>query len=174
MSASRVTPVPSVNVSTAIDTSGVGTRIALPVSFPASGGYAFATARAAPVFVGTMLSAAERPRRGPRWWLSVRFWSFVNEWTVSTCPCSIPNRSSRAASTGVTAFVVQDAAARIGSSPIAASFTPCTMFGTSPDAGAVSSTRETPGAARCADSVDRSVNAPVLSTTIASWMPCSV
>ncbi len=33
-----------------------------------------------------MLSTAERPRRSPLWKLSIRFWSFVNECTVSTMP----------------------------------------------------------------------------------------
>lgn len=46
----------------AIDTLGVGTRMALPVSSPASAGSAFATALAAPVDVSTMLRVALRPR----------------------------------------------------------------------------------------------------------------
>ena len=46
----------------AIETSGVGTRIALPVSLPSNWGSALETARAAPVSVITMFSTAERPR----------------------------------------------------------------------------------------------------------------
>ncbi|MNG31631.1 hypothetical protein D3C84_1174700 [compost metagenome] len=63
----------------AIDTFGVGTRIALPVSLPASSGRALAAAVAAPVSVMTMFSAALRPRRSPLWKLSIRFWSLVYE-----------------------------------------------------------------------------------------------
>ena len=61
----------------ASETFGTGTRMALPVSFPASSGSAFTTAVAAPVSVITMLSGAERPRRSFLWKLSVRFWSLV-------------------------------------------------------------------------------------------------
>ncbi|MNP72224.1 hypothetical protein D3C76_1687310 [compost metagenome] len=63
----------------AIDTFGVGTRIALPVSLPLSTGSALAAAVAAPVSVMTMFSGAARPRRLPLWKLSIRFWSLVNE-----------------------------------------------------------------------------------------------
>ncbi len=72
-----------------------------------------ATALAAPVSVMTMFSAAERPRRSPLWKLSIRFWSFVNEWTVSTWPCTTPYASLMAFSTGVMALVVQEAAETI-------------------------------------------------------------
>ena len=50
-----------------METFGVGTRIAFPVSFPFSSGSAFDTAFAAPVSVITMFSAALRPRRLPLW-----------------------------------------------------------------------------------------------------------
>ena len=96
-----------------MDTFGVGTRMELPVSLPASSGSALATALAAPVSVITMFSAAERPRRSPLWKLSVRFWSLVKECTVSTWPCTMPNSSLMAFSTGVMALVVQDAAETI-------------------------------------------------------------
>ena len=49
----------------AIDTLGVGTRIALPVSLPLSSGIALATAFAAPVEVKTILSGALLPRLSP-------------------------------------------------------------------------------------------------------------
>ena len=45
------------------ETLGVGTRSAMPLSFPLSWGSTSATALAAPVEVGTMLSAAARARR---------------------------------------------------------------------------------------------------------------
>ena len=107
----------SVRLRIAIDTFGVGTRIELPVSLPSSSGRALATAFAAPVSVRTMLSAAERPRRSPLWKLSMRFWSFVNECTVSTWPPTMPYSSLTALSTGTIAFVVHDAAERMVSSP---------------------------------------------------------
>ncbi len=43
------------------ETSGVGTRIAFPVNFPARSGNTFATALAAPVSVITIFIGAERP-----------------------------------------------------------------------------------------------------------------
>jgi hypothetical protein len=49
-------------------------------------GSALATALAAPVSVITMFSGAPRPRRFFLWKLSIRFWSLVYEWTVSTWP----------------------------------------------------------------------------------------
>ncbi len=51
----------------AIDTSGTGTRIELPVIGAFRSGSALATAEAAPVSVMTMLSGAERPRRSDLW-----------------------------------------------------------------------------------------------------------
>ncbi len=50
-----------------MDTFGVGTRIALPVSLPFRTGSALETALAAPVSVITMFRAALRPRRLPLW-----------------------------------------------------------------------------------------------------------
>ena len=99
-----------------MDTSGVGTRMALPVSLPSNSGSALDTALAAPVSVSTMFSVAARPRRVPLWKLSMRFWSLVNEWTVSTWPNSTPHLSLTTFSTGVMPLVVQDAADRIFSS----------------------------------------------------------
>ena len=60
-----------------METSGVGTRMELPLSLPPSSGSALAAAVAAPVSVSTMFSGAARPRRGPLWKLSSRFWSLV-------------------------------------------------------------------------------------------------
>ena len=51
----------------AIETLGVGTRIALPVSLPSNSGKALATALAAPVSVITIFNPAARPRRSPLW-----------------------------------------------------------------------------------------------------------
>ncbi len=49
-----------------IETLGVGTRNATPLSLPLSAGSTSATALAAPVEVGTMLIAAARARRKSR------------------------------------------------------------------------------------------------------------
>ncbi len=51
----------------AIETSGTGTRMELPVIVASRSGSALATAEAAPVSVITMLSGAERPRRSELW-----------------------------------------------------------------------------------------------------------
>ena len=94
-----------------MDTSGVGTRIAMAENLPFISGKASVTAEAAPVqtvvtaeqclvrefpsnnhkpvvpvSVITMLSTAERPRRSCLWKLSIRFWSLVKECTVSMWP----------------------------------------------------------------------------------------
>ncbi len=64
---SRVVSRPSRRLRMAIETSGTGTRIELPVIGAFSSGSALATAEAAPVSVMTMLSGAERPRRSEAW-----------------------------------------------------------------------------------------------------------
>ena len=51
----------------AIETFGVGTRIALPVNKPFNSGNALATALAAPVVLITIFNGALRPRRGAGW-----------------------------------------------------------------------------------------------------------
>ena len=60
-----------------IDPSGTGTRIAMPSSLPASLGRTLPTARAAPVVVGMMFSAAARLRRRSLCGTSASRWSFV-------------------------------------------------------------------------------------------------
>uniref|UniRef100_A0A673TN26 Uncharacterized protein n=1 Tax=Suricata suricatta TaxID=37032 RepID=A0A673TN26_SURSU len=65
------------------DTLGVGTRKAMPVSFPFSSGMTLPTALAAPVEAGMMFWAAPRPSchsfpEGP----STVFWVAVMAWTV--------------------------------------------------------------------------------------------
>jgi len=64
-------------VRSTIDPSGTGTRIAIPSSRPARFGRTLPTARAAPVVVGMMFSAAARPRRGSLCGTSASRWSFV-------------------------------------------------------------------------------------------------
>jgi hypothetical protein len=75
---------------------------------------------------------------------------------------------------GTMALVVQEAQDRIRSSGLTVSWlTPCTMFGTSPLPGAVSTTFSMPGR-RCRDRPSRSRHLPVLSMRMASRMPYSV
>lgn len=64
---SRVVSRPRRRLRMAIETSGTGTRIELPVIGALRSGSALATAEAAPVSVITMLSGAERPRRSALW-----------------------------------------------------------------------------------------------------------
>src|SRR3989338_4563525 len=60
---SSVTSRETMQEKSVMDPSGVGTLIALPSSFPLSAGMTFVTARAAPVVVGTILTAADLARR---------------------------------------------------------------------------------------------------------------
>merc|ERR1719181_188537 len=76
------------------DTLGVGTRSAMPVSFPFISGNTSATAFAAPVVVGTMLSAAARARRMSRCDASSRRWSPVYECVVVIRPLTMPTTHS--------------------------------------------------------------------------------
>jgi hypothetical protein len=88
---------------------GIGARTATPSSLPLSSGRTSPIARAAPVEVGTRLSAAARARRrslcGPSW----RLWSCVYAWIVVMNPRSTPNASFRTFASGPRQFVVQDA-----------------------------------------------------------------
>ena len=56
------------------DPSGTGTRMAIPSTRPSSSGSTTMVAFAAPVVVGTMDSAAERPRRRLRIGVSISAW----------------------------------------------------------------------------------------------------
>merc|ERR1711869_22562 len=58
-----VAPVSMVHVKSTTDTSGVGTRKAMPVSLPLSDGSTLPTALAAPVDAGMMFWPAPRPPR---------------------------------------------------------------------------------------------------------------
>eukprot|EP01085_Mycamoeba_gemmipara_P004506 Mycagemm_TRINITY_DN11196_c0_g1::TRINITY_DN11196_c0_g1_i1::g.4506::m.4506 type:complete len:109 gc:universal TRINITY_DN11196_c0_g1_i1:895-569(-) len=76
------------------DTSGLGTRKAMPVSLPLSAGNTLPTALAAPVEAGMMFWPAPRPARqslpeGP----STVFWVAVVACTVVIRPSTMPNFS---------------------------------------------------------------------------------
>ena len=92
------------------DTSGTGTRNAIPVSLPFNSGITFPTALAAPVDEGMMLVPAVRPPRqslddGP----STVFWVAVNAWMVVIRPSMIVNLSWITLASGARQFVVHDA-----------------------------------------------------------------
>src|SRR6266446_816573 len=98
------------NVTSAIEPAGVGTRMEMPSNLLARDGYACVTAIAAPVEDGIMLSAAALPSRmpfldGP----STRACVAVYECVVLRIAFSIPTASSRIAMSGAAAFVVQEA-----------------------------------------------------------------
>ena len=87
----------------------------------------------------------------------------------------MPNLSLMALSTGTMALVVQLAAVTILSSSVRSPLLmPYTMFLSEPLPGAVSSTRDTPGLCRCSDRPASSRQEPVLSITMALWMPWAV
>uniref|UniRef100_F7IM79 Uncharacterized protein n=1 Tax=Callithrix jacchus TaxID=9483 RepID=F7IM79_CALJA len=92
------------------DTLAVGTRKAMPVSFPFSSGMTLPTALAAPVEVGMMFWRAPRPSRhsfpeGP----STVFWVAVMAWTVVMSSSTIPKLSWMTLARGAKQLVVQEA-----------------------------------------------------------------
>merc|ERR1719498_2019045 len=107
---SYVVPFSKLHVRSTTDTSGVGTRKAMPVSLPFNAGSTFPTALAAPVDEGMMFCPAPRPPRqslplGP----STVFWVAVVAWTVVMRPLSIPKFSWMTLARGARQFVVQEA-----------------------------------------------------------------
>merc|ERR1719230_1037021 len=84
----------AVKVRSTTETSGVGTRNAMPVSLPFVDGSTSPTALAAPVADGIMLHAAARPpRQSFAETPSTVFWVAVYEWIVVMRPFSMPNPS---------------------------------------------------------------------------------
>merc|ERR1712012_1203052 len=100
----------SLTVRSTTETSGVGTRKAIPVNFPFSSGITLPTALAAPVAAGMMFWAAPRPPRqslplGP----STVFWVAVVAWTVVIKPSEILKLSWMILARGARQLVVQEA-----------------------------------------------------------------
>src|SRR5215475_6243052 len=93
---------------------------------------------AAPVEVGTMLSAAARARRRSLCGPSCRFWSWVYAWIVVMRPRSMPKASFRTFAIGARQFVVHDAFEMIVSlaGSYLSSLTPITIVTSSFVAGA--------------------------------------
>merc|ERR1719379_2230040 len=100
----------STHVMSTTDTSGVGTRKAMPVSLPLRPGSTLPTALAAPVDAGIMFWPAPRPPRqslpdGP----STVFWVAVVAWTVVMRPSTISYSSWMILARGPRQLVVHDA-----------------------------------------------------------------
>merc|ERR1719473_402902 len=100
------------NVRSTTDTSGVGTRNAMPVNLPFNSGKHLPTALAAPVDDGIMFCDAHRPPRQslpPRLGPSTVSCVAVIAWTVVINPSLMPKFSFTTFASGARQFVVQDA-----------------------------------------------------------------
>src|SRR5690242_1909936 len=156
------------NVRSTTETVGVGTRNAMPVSLPLISGMTRATAFAAPVVDGMILSAALRPPfqsffEGP----STVFCVAVYECTVVIRPSATPKPSLRRTwTTGARQFVVQDAFETMWcfAGSYLSSLTPITIVMSSPLAGAEMMTFLAP-AVRWPLAFSASVKRPVDSIT---------
>merc|ERR1719436_1357969 len=100
------------HVRSTTDTSGVGTRNDIPVSFPFTAGRHCPTAFAAPVEEGMMFCDAHRPPRQsfpPRDGPSTVNWVAVMACTVVMRPSRMPNFSWTTFVSGARQFVVHEA-----------------------------------------------------------------
>mmetsp|Transcript_7998 Transcript_7998/g.19213 ORF Transcript_7998/g.19213 Transcript_7998/m.19213 type:complete len:211 (-) Transcript_7998:407-1039(-) len=131
----------SLQVRSTTDTSGVGTRKAIPVSFPFSSGMTFPTAFAAPVAAGMMFCDAHLPPRQsfpPREGPSTTSWVAVIACTVVISPSVIPNFSCTTFASGARQLVVHEALLTTVLSDVYASwFTPITNIGVESFGGAL-------------------------------------
>merc|ERR1719510_2505362 len=108
---SYLAPFSKRQVKSTTDTSGVGTRKAMPVSFPFTAGITLPTALAAPVEEGMMFWEAQRPPRQslpPREGPSTVSWVAVIACTVVISPSARPNFSCTTFVSGARQLVVQD------------------------------------------------------------------
>merc|ERR1719171_2476349 len=121
------------HVRSTTDTSGVGTRNAMPVSLPFNAGMTLPTALAAPVDDGMMFWPAPRPPRqslpeGP----STVFWVAVVACTVVMRPSTMPYSSWMILASGARQLVVHEALESTGMSGVYFSWlTPITNIGAS-------------------------------------------
>merc|ERR1712047_234817 len=100
------------HVRSTTETSGVGTRKAMPVSLPLTAGRQTPTAFAAPVEDGMMFCEAQRPPRQslpPRLGPSTVSCVAVMAWTVVIRPSTRPNFSCTTFVSGARQLVVHDA-----------------------------------------------------------------
>merc|ERR1719316_137700 len=158
----------SLHVKSTTDTSGVGTRNAIPVSFPLRDGITLPTAFAAPVADGMMFCDAQRPPRQslpPRDGPSTVSCVAVMACTVVFRPSTMPNLSFTTFASGARQFVVHDALLTTSLSDVySVLFTPMTNMGTSSFGGAEMITFLQPPP-RCSPAFGLSQNTPVDSHT---------
>merc|ERR1719310_1361281 len=132
--------LPSLQVRSTTDTSGVGTRKAMPVSLPLTEGSTLPTAFAAPVAEGMMFCDAPRPPRQslpPREGPSTVSCVAVIAWTVVMRPSTMPNLSFTTFASGARQLVVHEALLTTWMSDLySVWFTPMTNIGTSSFGGA--------------------------------------
>merc|ERR1719191_655960 len=137
---SYLAPFSMRHVRSTTETSGVGTRKAIPVSFPLSAGMTLPTAFAAPVEAGMMLALAQRPARQslpPREGPSTVSWFAVMACTVVMRPSTMPNLSLITFASGARQFVVHEALLTTWMSDLYSVWlTPQTNIGTSSFGGA--------------------------------------
>merc|ERR1719486_1398855 len=130
----------SLHVKSTTDTSGVGTRNAMPVSLPFRLLITLPTALAAPVEAGMMFSDAQQPARQsfpPRDGPSTVSWFAVIACTVVIRPSTMPNLSLITFASGARQFVVHEALLTTWMSDLYSRwFTPQTNIGTSSFGGA--------------------------------------
>mmetsp|Transcript_8301 Transcript_8301/g.23896 ORF Transcript_8301/g.23896 Transcript_8301/m.23896 type:complete len:323 (-) Transcript_8301:78-1046(-) len=157
-------------VKSTMETSGVGTRTAIPVNLPLSSGMTFPTALAAPVEAGMRLFKAERPARqslpplaGP----STTSWLAVPAWMVVIRPSTIPNSSLRTFASGARQLVVHEALLRTVAPLYSVWLTPITYMGVSSLGGAEMMTRLAPPF-RWASAFSLVVKTPVDSQTVSA------
>merc|ERR1712182_136118 len=128
------------HVRSTTETSGVGTRKAIPVSLPLREGMTLPTALAAPVAEGMMFCDAQRPPRQslpPRDGPSTVSCVAVIACTVVIRPSTMPNLSFTTLANGARQFVVHDAFDTTWMSDLySVWFTPQTNIGTSSFGGA--------------------------------------
>merc|ERR1719337_555967 len=118
---SYVVSFASLHVRSTTETSGVGTRKAMPVSTPLSAGMTLPTALAAPVAEGMMFADAQRPPRQslpPRLGPSTVSCVAVVAWTVVMRPSTMPNLSLTHFASGARQLVVHDALETTVSPPV--------------------------------------------------------
>merc|ERR1719379_1562267 len=158
----------STHVMSTTDTSGVGTRKAMPVSLPLSAGSTLPTALAAPVDAGMMFWPAPRPPRqslpdGP----STVFCVAVVACTVVIRPLTMPYSSWMILASGARQLVVHEAfESTLMSLVYLFWFTPMTNIGASAE-GAEMMTFFAPPF-RCAEAFSMVVKMPVDSHTMSA------
>merc|ERR1719510_2695466 len=165
---SYLAPFSKRQVRSTTDTSGVGTRKAMPVSFPFTAGKTLPTALAAPVDDGMMFCEAQRPPRQslpPRDGPSTVSCVAVMACTVVIRPSTIPNFSCTTLVMGARQLVVHDALDTTWSELLYSLWlTPMTWIGTSSLGGAEMTTFLAPPF-RCSAAFSFWVNTPVDSQT---------